>query len=100
MRRPELRATQVSTLSKLPAIAMACRSWRTEKPVDLLLIDIVMPQVNGFALARMARMRHLGLKSVYITAYDVPTDEAIGPVLKKPLADGALLAEVQRVLAG
>jgi hypothetical protein len=35
--------------------------------VDLLLVDLVMPGVNGFALARKARMRRLDIKIVYVT---------------------------------
>lgn len=68
---------------------------------DLLVTDIVMPKgMNGFALARMARLRQRDLKVIYITAYDVPMHEAIGPVLRKPLEDGKLLAEVKALLGG
>jgi CheY-like chemotaxis protein len=70
-----------------------------KKPLDLLLIDIVMPGVNGFALARMARMRHFGLKVIYISAFDIPTDEAIGPVLRKPVDLDVLLGEVRKALS-
>lgn len=70
-----------------------------KKPLALLLMDIVIPGVNGFALARMARMRHRGLKVIYLSAFDVPTDEAIGPVLRKPVDSNALLAEIDKVLA-
>jgi CheY-like chemotaxis protein len=70
-----------------------------KKPLDLLLMDIVIPGVNGFALTRMARMRHRGLKVVYVSAFDVPTDEAIGPVLRKPVDSAVLLAEIRKTLA-
>lgn len=70
------------------------------EPLDLLITDIVMPnRVNGFALARMATMRRRDLKVIYITAHDkVPTHEAAGPVLLKPLGDVALLAAVRQEL--
>ena len=51
-----------------------------KKPLALLVMDIVIPGVNGFALMRMARMRQRELKVIYVSAFDVPTDEAIGPV--------------------
>ena len=51
--------------------------------LSLMLTDIVLPGVNGFALARVARMRHFKLNIVYVSAYDVPTIEAIGPILRK-----------------
>lgn len=70
-----------------------------KKPLALLITDIVVPAVNGFALARMARMRHFGLKVIYVTGFDVPTHEAIGPILRKPLDPDLLLAEARRVIA-
>ncbi|HEY1503060.1 MAG TPA: response regulator [Stellaceae bacterium] len=70
-----------------------------KEPLALLLMDIVIPGVNGFALARMARMRHRSLKVIYLSAFDVPTDEAIGPVLRKPIDGDVLLGEIRKVLA-
>jgi CheY-like chemotaxis protein len=70
-----------------------------DKPLDLLFTDVVMPnQVNGFALGRMGRMRRQDLKVLYITGYDVPTHEAIGKVLRKPIAEEQLVDEVRRAL--
>jgi len=70
------------------------------EPLDLLLTDVVMPnRVNGFALARMARMRRTNLPVLYMTAFDVPTQEAMGKVLRKPLASAHLLSEVKEALA-
>lgn len=70
-------------------------------PLDLLITDILMPErIHGFALARMARMRRTGLKVLYLTAYDVPTSEAAGKVLRKPLADEQLVEETRLALAG
>lgn len=70
------------------------------EPLDLLLTDIVMRNgINGFALARMARMRRLDLKLLYMTGYDVPTHEAGAKILRKPISDTELLKEVQQALA-
>ena len=70
-------------------------------PLDLLITDLVMPgHVNGFALARMARMRRRGLKVIYMTAYDdLPAEEAFGKILRKPFPLELLPLEVARVLA-
>lgn len=69
--------------------------------VDVMVTDVVMPKhIHGFALARMARMRRPGLKVIYLTAYDVPTNEAAGKVLRKPISDEQLVDEVRAVLAG
>ncbi len=73
----------------------------TEEPLDLLITDIIMPdRVNGFALARMARMRKPDLKVLYMTAFDIPTDEAEGKVLRKPISDTDLVSEVRACIAG
>ena len=72
----------------------------SDAPLDLLITDIVMPErVHGFALARMARMRRTGLKVLYLTAYDVPTSEAVGKVLRKPLSDEQLIEEARLAMA-
>jgi two-component system cell cycle response regulator CpdR len=70
-----------------------------EQHVDLLLTDVVMPSVNGFALARMARLRRLGLKVLFMTAYDLPNDEAFAKVLRKPITEDKLVEEVANALA-
>lgn len=68
-------------------------------PIDLLVTDVIMPErVHGFALARMARMRKMDLKVLYITAYDVPDLESFGRVLRKPISDEQLVDEVRRAL--
>jgi len=75
--------------------------FNSDQPLDLLVTDIVMPdRVNGFALARMARMKRPELKVLYMTAFDVGTDEADGKVLRKPISDEDLVKEVRDCLAG
>ncbi len=84
-----------------PDYRLALEDLESTRPVDLLITDIVMPQrVNGIALSRMARMRRPELKVIYMTAYDIPgaEDEALGPVLLKPIDTDSLVAEVRRAL--
>lgn len=70
-----------------------------EPPVDILVTDFVMPKgMNGFALARMARLRQRDLKVVYMTDYDVPTHEAVGKVIRKPIDPTHLIDEVRACL--
>ena len=81
---------------------LALEDLESTRPIDLLITDIVMPdRVNGIALSRMARMRRPELKVIYLTAYDIPgvEDEAAGPVLRKPIDEDRLVAEVRRLLA-
>jgi CheY-like chemotaxis protein len=85
-----------------PDHRQALEELESTRPIDLLITDIVMPdRVNGVALSRMARMRRPELKVIYLTAYDIPgiEDDAIGPVLRKPIDGEQLVVEVRRVLA-
>src|SRR5215472_1778433 len=85
-----------------PDHRLALEDLESTRPIDLLITDIVMPErVNGVALSRMARLRRPGLKTIYLTAYDIPgiEEEAAGPVLRKPIDPDQLVAEVRRALA-
>jgi CheY-like chemotaxis protein len=71
-----------------------------DTPVDLMVTDIYFPKgIHGFALARMARMRRLGLKVIYVTGFDVPEVEDVGKVLRKPISGKQFLSEVEGALA-
>jgi CheY-like chemotaxis protein len=85
-----------------PDYRLALEVLESNALVDLLVCDIVMPdRVNGLALGRMARLRRPELKIIYITGHDIPgiEDEALGPVLRKPIDNDLLIAEIERVLA-
>jgi CheY-like chemotaxis protein len=85
-----------------PDYRLALEVLESAAPVDLLVCDIVMPdRVNGLALGRMARLRRPELKIIYITGHNIPgiENEALGPVLRKPIDNDLLIAEIERVLA-
>jgi CheY-like chemotaxis protein len=85
-----------------PDYRLALEVLESNALVDLLVCDIVMPdRVNGLALGRMARLRRPELKIIYITGHDIPglKDEALGPVLRKPIDNDLFVAEIERVLA-
>jgi len=66
------------------------------KRISVLLVDLILPGVNGFALGRMARMRSRNLKIIYMTGTDdVPMHEADGPILHKPVHPAVLLSTVR-----
>jgi len=67
------------------------------KRVSVLVVDLVLPGVNGFALARMARMRHHKVKIIYMTGFEnIPgAHEADGPILHKPFEPSVLLATIR-----
>jgi len=66
--------------------------------VSFLITDIRMPGINGFELARQARVMRPNIHVIYLSGYPVEGARGSGPVygavLKKPLRMGDLLAEV------
>jgi CheY-like chemotaxis protein len=88
-------------VSSAPDYRQALAVLEGDLPVALLLTDIYMPErIHGFALARMARMRRAGIKVLYVTAFDVPTVEDAGKVLRKPISNEELVDQVRLALAG
>jgi PAS domain S-box-containing protein len=72
--------------------------------IDLLLTDVVLPQMSGIDLAREARVIHPGLKVLYMSGY---TDRRIRngwaagediPLLEKPFTAAALSRMLHQVL--
>src|SRR5205823_5861055 len=70
--------------------------------IDLLLTDIAMPGIDGFELARQARVARPLLPIAYLTGHPHLADgngAALGPILKKPYRPDGLAREVEELLA-
>jgi two-component system cell cycle sensor histidine kinase/response regulator CckA len=83
------------------ALALAAFDKNAHK-IDMVLTDIVMPQMTGFELGQELVARTPGLKILYMSGY---RDNAIGGVgeapkafLHKPFTPDALLMKVREVL--
>jgi DNA-binding NtrC family response regulator len=76
-----------------------------QKPIDLLLTDVVMPGLHGLNLARMARIRREGLRVLYLSGYTEleevvqDTGPRLGKLLHKPIAPSDLYREVSAALS-
>jgi DNA-binding response OmpR family regulator len=90
------------TVTIAPDFRDALKVLESAEIVHLLLTDIRLPGVHGFALGRMARHRRPGLKIIYATAFtDLPQheiDTALGKILLKPVDPDMLVAEVRAAL--
>jgi PAS domain S-box-containing protein len=71
--------------------------------IDLVLTDVVMPQMNGFELGQRLTGKNPNLPVLYMSGYrDSPTNsppgEPLQAFLNKPFTPGILLAKVREVL--
>lgn len=73
--------------------------------VDLMLTDVIMPGLNGFNLAYMARSRCPFLKILYLTAFHERAlamrdrGDKLGKLLTKPIMPDELSNEVNEALS-
>jgi len=74
--------------------------------IDLLLVDVVMPEVEGHKLAEELIARRAGLKVLYMSGYEKETLARRGFIaaeaifLSKPFEPAGLVAKVREVLEG
>jgi two-component system NtrC family sensor kinase len=108
---PDVRAYVVETLSALNYTVReaanaeaALRILDDAGPVDLLLTDVVMPGMNGRALAEAARLRRPGLKVLYMTGYSRNAivhqgrlDAGVS-LMQKPFSQNVLAMRVRTML--
>ena len=71
----------------------ALRVLKEGPPVDALMTDIRMPNVNGFELARRVVERWPSTKVVYMTGYTVPATVPDAAIPGLPEAEAARLRE-------
>ncbi|HXT08520.1 MAG TPA: PAS domain-containing protein [Roseiarcus sp.] len=71
-------------------------------PVDLLLTDFAMPEMNGVTLAHEARKRRPSLPVVVLTGYASEAADAAGEadfaLLRKPIDSAALICRVAALI--
>jgi CheY-like chemotaxis protein len=78
----------------------ALRVLAGEPAIDLLFTDIVMPGLDGIALARQAVALRPELKVIYASGYAAcGLLDAAEPLLAKPYRPAQLAAEIGRALA-
>ena len=83
--------------------AVALQILKRERPIDLLLVDYVMPEMSGTAVIDRARTYQPGLKTLLITGYAeaLRADGVSGtPVLSKPFKGTELSKRITEILAG
>ncbi|MEQ1501293.1 MAG: two-component regulator propeller domain-containing protein [Myxococcota bacterium] len=71
-----------------------------ERPVDLLVTDVLMPEMTGVELARRARERHPSLQVAFVSGYtrELLPENIDGPLVSKPFDPATLLDVVRSAL--
>jgi signal transduction histidine kinase/CheY-like chemotaxis protein len=72
----------------------------SEDSIDMVLIDIAMPEINGVEAIEAILMKRPGVPFLYMTGYVGPTklDPSEQRVLKKPFTIAELAAKVEELL--
>jgi CheY-like chemotaxis protein len=85
--------TVLEAATPLAAIALV----RSDGPIDLLVTDVVMPEMDAFELAERISSEVPGVRILYTSGY---TDAgAEGPFIQKPFTPAQLVEMVSSVLA-
>ncbi|MGE5334103.1 MAG: response regulator transcription factor [Nitrososphaerota archaeon] len=75
-----------------------------EQPFDLLILDVMMPEMDGFEVLRRVRTGDDHLPVLFLTAKDAPSDQVQGlesgadDYVAKPFTFNVLLARVHALL--
>ncbi len=83
----------------------AMRSLQERQPIDLVLLDMKMPGVNGVEVLKFIHAQSPSTQVIVVTAYDVQFQEmaerlGVDGFLIKPFGIEALTALIEEVLAG
>jgi signal transduction histidine kinase/CheY-like chemotaxis protein len=104
---PDVRELAVSCLESLGYRVMEADSGHAaidaterEPAIDLVLIDIAMPEINGVEAIEAIVRKRPNLRFLYMTGYVGPTplDAQERRVLKKPFTIGDLAAKLEEIL--
>src|SRR3979409_356189 len=105
---PDLREVVAETLAEAgyavltatdghDAVRVLADNW-----VNLLITDVKMPGIDGFELARQAKVMRPQIQVIYVSGYDengTKNDGPVyGPVLVKPFRLAELVAAVDQLL--
>ncbi|HVL78512.1 MAG TPA: ATP-binding protein [Sphingomicrobium sp.] len=104
---PRVRAATVGALEDLDYEPVACSSGAEairlfdEQPFDLVISDVIMPEMTGPELIRNLKARHANFAVLFVTGYvgEGETDDLVGyELLRKPFTVGALASAVAAAL--
>jgi DNA-binding response OmpR family regulator len=91
--------TVLTAVDGYEAVRLLADHW-----INLLITDVRMPGINGFELARQAKVMRPQIQVIYFSGFSSNEEKhpgpLYGPILEKPLRMSDVLAEVGRQLRG
>jgi len=69
---------------------------KTEEAIDLVLVDVVMPEMDAFELADCLEQRLPGMRVLYMSGYTDAREE--GHFIHKPFSPSELVTKVEGIL--
>jgi signal transduction histidine kinase/CheY-like chemotaxis protein len=106
---PDVRTLVVSSLETLGYRVLAVASGKAAveifaatPTIDLVLVDIIMPEMSGTELARAIQLQRPGLPVVFMSGYVGPTSrDGLDPqrILRKPFTLSELTSKIEEALS-
>lgn len=83
------------------------KGWKafTERPFDLCILDVMMPETDGFTLAKKIKTENQAMPIIFLTAKSLKVDVLKGfnigadDYIKKPVDEEELVARINAVLS-
>jgi YesN/AraC family two-component response regulator len=96
--QPLLRRVVLLARAGGAADGLAALELIEQESVDLVLSDMVMPQLGGALLADRIHARHPSVRCVLMTGYHAADAPLYEPVLRKPFTTDELIQTVHAAL--
>jgi CheY-like chemotaxis protein len=70
--------------------------------IDLIVTDLIMPEMGGYELVKRLRVQRAGFPAIYISGYSADNvgsnGESPNPIVQKPFTSAKLLSAVHEAL--
>lgn len=99
----EIALIRANYSARIAVTAQQAQQFLTQETFDLLLLDVGLPDINGFDFLKIVRANHI-LPVIMLTAQDEETDRILGlelgadDYLGKPFSPRELVARIKAVL--
>ncbi|XXQ68729.1 response regulator [Neisseriaceae bacterium B1] len=100
----EIALARANYTARIAVTAAQAQQFLAQENFDLLLLDVGLPDINGFDFLKIVRAQYPALPIIMLTAQDEETDRILGlelgadDYLAKPFSPRELVARIKAVL--